>query len=47
MENTLKLEDGRILKIMYDGDAQHPFEDDDVLNMIIATWHPRYKIGSE
>lgn len=44
---TLTLKDGRILKIMYDGDAQHPFEDDDVLNMTIATWHPRYKIGNE
>lgn len=43
---TLTLKNGLILKIMYDRYAQHPFEDDDVLNMIIATWHPRYKIGT-
>lgn len=41
----LTLKDGRTLLIMYDEDAQHPFEDG-VQNMTIATWHPRYKIGN-
>lgn len=44
---TLTLKDGRTLEIVYDEDAQHPFEDDDCLHVTVATWHPRYRIGTK